>query len=226
MVEVQKDWWKVRKHGKWRAFRNLPVFWAHQRTSYMDRSELIFHSVLYLLAFGLIYLLLALLVAEARVSLRLVFALLAARTLSFVFNDTFWTCLTINGLATNGGLPRTCGFLERCEKRVAGRKSVSACAVYGSMSRGQFHSHSDVDVRYIRRSGFANALSATAFASQERLLALIHRIPLDSFVGDSVGFLDKMRDDEIPIVLKDADGLLERRYGRPILLSSVSRIAR
>ena len=213
MSSKPKRWWEVRKKGWWRAFRNIPVFWMHQRTTYMDKTELFFHLILSLIVTLVLYSILYVYGYFSSQSVRILIAAIGARTLTFLFNDHFW-----GGLLVSFGFVKNCGrknirkYLINSQRRISKCDSIHSYSVYGSLVRGEFHSKSDLDVRYIRRPGFINALAATSFAAKERVIAFLTRIPLDSFVGDKVEFLDKMRNDEIPILIKDEEAMMAQKY--------------
>lgn len=208
-----KKWWEVRKKAWWRPFRNIPVFWMHQRTTYMDRSELIFHLTLNFLPTLLIYFILLVAGYFSDQWVRLLAAAVGARTFSYLFNDHFWGGLLVSfDFARNCGVERIRQYLIDGERRLSKCHSIHACTVYGSIVRGEFHEKSDLDVRYIRLPHFVNAVSALSFAARERVIAFFSRVPLDSYVGDTEEFLDKMRDDEVPIIIKDTDGKMAKRY--------------
>lgn len=207
-----KKWWQSRKTGWW-AFRNIPVFWLHQRVSYMDRSELIFHLIINIFTTLIIYLMLSLLVFFIDQWQRLLFAAAIARTASYIFNNNFWDGIMRSfPRVKNGGAQRITQYLIDSQRRASRCYSVYAYLVYGSMVRGQWHGKSDIDVRYLRRPGLLNAIATYSFVVRERWITLYLRIPLDSYMGDSERFLDKMRDDEIPIIVKDQDGSMAKRY--------------
>jgi predicted nucleotidyltransferase len=213
MSATPKRWWEVRKKGWWRAFRNIPVFWMHQRTTYMDKTELFFYLILSLIFTLLLYFILYAHGLFSSQWARILAAAIGARTLTYLFNDHFW-----GGLLVSFGFIKNCGrknirkYLIDSQRRISRCDSIHTYNVYGSLVRGEFHSKSDLDVRYIRRPGIMNGLAATSFAAKERVIAFLRRIPLDSFVGDNVEFLDKMRSDEIPIVIKDDEAMMAKKY--------------
>jgi hypothetical protein len=217
MSPTPKRWWEVRKKEWWRAFRNIPVFWIHQRTTYMDRTELFFHIISSLIVTLLLYSILFAYGLFSSQWVRILAALIGSRTLTYLFNDHFW-----GGLLVSFGFVKNCGkknirkYLIDSQRRISRCDSIHSYNVYGSLVRGEFHNKSDLDVRYIRRPGIMNALAATSFAAKERVIAFFTRIPLDSFVGDKVGFLDKMRSDEMPIVIKDDEALMAKKYKKYI----------
>ena len=208
-----KRWWEVRKKGWWRAIRNIPVFWLHQRTTYMDKTELFFHLILSLIIMLVLYCFLYVQGFFYSHWVRILVAVIGARTLTYLFNDHFW-----GGLLVSFGFVKNCGknsirkYLIDSQRRISRCNSIHSYNVYGSLVRGEFHSKSDLDVRYIRRPGFISALAANILAGKERVIAFFKRIPLDLFVGDNVEFLDKMRHDEIPIVIKDEEEMMSKKY--------------
>lgn len=208
-----KKWWEVRKKGWWRAFRNIPVFWMHQRTTYMDKSERLFHIAVNILIALIVFFVISMVGFVSDQWLRILISLVAARTVSYFLYDHFWGGLLVSfDFVKNCGTEEIRQYLIKSRERLSRCLSISTCTVYGSMVRGEFHDKSDLDVRYIRQPGFFNAILALSFAARERVIAFFTRVPLDSYVGDSDNFLNKMRDDEIPIIIKDSDGNMGKRY--------------
>ena len=207
------------KTGNWRAFRNIPVFWIHQRTTNLDRSELIFHITLNLFAAIVIFFILSIIGIFSVLWQRIFIALILTRTFSWILNDHFWGGLQVSfSFVKNCGEERFCQYLIDVSKRLSECNAIYACFVYGSLVRNEFHRKSDLDVLYIKRSGFISTVSALSFAVRERVIALFARIPLDLYVGDSKDFLKRYRDDEIPIIIKDGDGSMVKKYPKHIPL--------
>ena len=74
--------------------------------------------------------------------------------------------------------------------------SIIGIALYGSISRRQWHNRSDLDMRLLRASGFLNALRANLVMMRERIIAFLQRQPTDIYTADDIAFLAKMRSDE------------------------------
>ncbi len=215
MEAENRKWWQARKRGWWRPIRNIPVFWLHQRTRYMDKTELAFHIFLNLLVASIIFAVLGLVHYPLSLGFRITISILAARTLSYIFNDLFWGGLQNSfSFVKNAGMERIKKYLISAQRRVLKCNAIDSFSIYGSIVRKEFNNNSDIDARYIRNPGIINGIIAVSFAARERVIAFFCRIPLDLYVGDSLKFLDKLRDDEIPIVMKDKNGLLARKYGR------------
>jgi len=209
----RKEMWRW-KTGRWRAFRNIPVSWLHQRMRYMDNSEKLFHIGVNTLVCLILFAIFSLFGLFKSWFYRLLISLLSARTINWLINDHFWGLLLVSTpWVKNPGLEKIMSYIEDSRVRTINCKSISVYAIYGGLSKGRFHDQSDIDVRYIRKPGFSNALSSLSFAMRERAIAFFPRIPLDLYVGNSLYFLQKMREDELPIVLKDDEDLMSLKYG-------------
>jgi predicted nucleotidyltransferase len=209
------------KKGRWRAFRNIPIFWVHQRTTHLDPSELAFHITLNLTGTGLLFLLFSGLPVLESPWWRLAVAFVIVRTASWMLNDHFWGGLQVSfPFVWNRGLASFTGYMAGAAKRLQKTEAVTACYVYGSLVRGEFHRKSDLDMLYVRRPGFSNALRATSFAARERVIAFFTRVPLDLYVGDSIQSLQRYRADEPPLVLKDDAGITRTHYKEWVMLDA------
>jgi predicted nucleotidyltransferase len=202
----------IQKRGKLRVLKNVPVTWLHQSTTYMDRSELVYHLLLNLVLFLVFYFLLDW-STNLGIILLAIIAGVSARTTNFILNDHFCEIVIFSFSSfSNGGRQKVAQYLINSDKRLSKCKSIYACTIYGSIVRGRFNEKSDLDIRYVRHPGFFNAIFALSFAVCERVIAVFNWIPLDLYVGDTEKFLDKMRADEIPIIIKDSDGNMKNKY--------------
>ncbi len=84
--------------------------------------------------------------------------------------------------------------------------------IFGSISRGQWHERSDLDVRLLRRRGPSHAVGGVLVLLRERWIALVSRQPLDVYLADGIAFLKRMRPDEPPLFLKKDDLRLDLAY--------------
>lgn len=209
------------KREKWRALRNFPVAWLNQSMTYMDRSELCFHLAINIFLF-LVFFFLLKWTTSLQFLFLVVFSSISARTTNLVFNDHFCELVIFSfDSCRNGGRDRVAKYFIKSAKRLSKCKSIHACAIYGSIARNKFHEKSDLDIRYVRCPGFLTAIYALSFAVRERVIALFAWIPLDLYVGDSVNFLNKMRSDEIPVVIKDANGQMLTKYPTSVPLAKL-----
>lgn len=153
-------------------------------------------------------------------SWRLLCALIVDHTLHWLFNGHLYVVLREFGLSRveRGHFAE---YVKGLRVRIAKERSVLAGAIFGSLSRGELDSSSDLDVRLIRRLGFGNGLRACAFTFLERSRALLHRFPLDVYVLDSLGPLSRMRVDESPIILYDPENRLARTCDQPSHLEEI-----
>jgi len=180
----------------------------------MDRTERAFYVLLEGLLFPLTFFAFS---AIPDLSWRLLDALILDHTLHWLFNGHLYVVLREFSLSRveKGHFVR---YVRGLRGRIAREKSLLAGAIFGSLSRGELDSSSDLDVRLIRRLGFGNGLRACAFAFFERSRALLHRFPLDVYVLDSLGPLSRMRADESPIILYDPENRLTRTSDQPFHL--------
>ena len=89
--------------------------------------------------------------------------------------------------------------------------SIEAVLIFGSLSRGEIRSTSDLDVRLIRQKGTRNALKAYLLAVKLRILAFMKRFPLDIYTFGDFSYLKRLREDELPVVILD-NGFVKKYY--------------
>ena len=106
-------------------------------------------------------------------------------------------------------------YIKGIRSRLARRRSISCAFIYGSISRGNLHDSSDLDIVLVRRPGFRNAISALIVLTLEKLRSLAYRIPLEAYLADDLSFLDRPRKDETPLIIADPDNAL-RSASRPV----------
>lgn len=137
-----------------------------------------------------------------------------AHTINWIFNGHV---LTLRPLRSSG-VVRTppqeiWDYMRDLGHRVQTRSFLSGVVVFGAVSRGEgVRETSDVDMRFIRESGFRNGVLANFYALYERTRAVFHWFPLDLYVYDSPDSLNRLREDEQPIILYDPKGLLKEKY--------------
>ena len=193
---------------------NLPRGWAHQGFFYLDRTQRIGR-----VAFEVVpTVLLAWLISGAvGIPLSNVWlwcgSLLVTHTLNWVLNGNWWAgVLFAFPHLRNRGERATCDYLNRMADRLRRDRSISGAMIFGSVSRGQWHERSDLDVRLLRREGLRHAMAGVLVLFRERWIACWARQPLDIYLADDTPFLAKMRADEPPVFLKKDDPRLDRAY--------------
>lgn len=193
---------------------NIPRGWAHQAFFYQDRTQRagwiafeLVGTVLLALSFGGI--------TQAPLSNAWLWfgAVLVTHTINWVLNGNWWAGMlfTFPSLR-NPGERATCDYLNSMARRLTNCRAVSGVMIFGSVSRGQWHDRSDLDMRLLRREGLLNGLIGIAALFREKLIALLARQPLDMYLADDASFLMKMRRDEPPVFLKKDDPRLDELY--------------
>jgi predicted nucleotidyltransferase len=170
----------------------LASHWFFQGLLYMDRTERLFK--LGLDAAGTVVLTVPLTTAMP-LPIAVVVGLLVAHTANFVFNGHLRGALKWNGV---GGVSRIKleAELATIAARICRSSSVDRAWVFGSVSRGELHDGSDLDIRVLRRPGFRAGMGACWLVLLERSRSLFSGVPMDIYVWDSAGRLSGMRSDE------------------------------
>jgi predicted nucleotidyltransferase len=99
---------------------------------------------------------------------------------------------------------------DRCKKA----EYIQCAFVYGSFARGQLKDDSDLDVILVRKKGVKNACKCLWFLLKERAYALRNRITLEVYLADGISWLDRIRMDEVPVILDDKEKTLEESSKR------------
>lgn len=203
---------KARRGGriKW---RNIPRNWLHQAVTYMDLGELSFRVILEFFEIVLVLFVMQFLIGDDQVMLALFLSFIVVHTWNWVTNGLFWALMifTIPSLE-NPGAERTVSYLTSMKKRMKKSNCISGVAIYGSVSRGKWHNKSDIDIRLLRRPGLKSLICAGWLTMKERMRAFLHKQPMDLFLADDVDFLQKMRSDEIPLLILKDDVRLNDLY--------------
>jgi len=186
--------------------------WIHQGFTYLDKTEMFYRIIWELIpilfSFPILYL-----TFQVNIYMSVLISFLFGHTLNWIFNFNFWTCLcfTFPSLK-NPGNDATIKYLKGVQKRMQKADSIGGCMIYGSVSRAVWHIKSDLDMRILRQPGLINGFRAYLIVFKERIIAVWLKQPLDLFMADSIEFLDRMRDDEFPVFLKNDDSRLFKRY--------------
>ena len=193
---------------------NLPRGWAHQSFFYLDRTQRIGRVVFEIVPTVILACLIG---VSGGIPLSAVWlwcgSLLTTHTLNWVLNGNWWAGLLFTfPHLRNRGDRATCDYLNRMARRLKRDRSISGAMIFGSVSRGQWHERSDLDVRLLRRRGLFHAFEGILVLSRERWIALATRQPLDIYLVDGIAFLQRMRADEPPVFLKKDDLRLDLAY--------------
>ncbi len=144
-----------------------------------------------------------------------VLAFIVSHSVNFLLNCAVWETLICDLTLPGAGRKTLFRYIRGIRSRLANRKSISCAFIYGSISRGDLHDSSDLDIVLVRRPGLRTAIPALTVLTMEKMRALVQRIPLEAYLADDISFLDRPRKDEIPLVIADPDGIL-RSASRPI----------
>jgi predicted nucleotidyltransferase len=183
----------------------LASHWLVQGMAYMDPTERTFK--LGLDAAGTVGFA-SLLATRLSLPRALAGGLLAAHTLNFLVNGHLRGALKWHGLG-GASVPALQAELLRIARRLAANPAVEHAYVYGSVTRGDVHAGSDLDIRVLRRPGLAAGLAVCWLVLLERARSLGSGVPLDIYVWDSPARMERMRSDEVPLDLGEL--LVEQR---------------
>jgi hypothetical protein len=210
---VRKGNRKAPANGRARLW-NLPRGWAHQGFFYLDRTQRIGRVVFEIVPTAVLA---GLIGGIGGIPLSNVWlwcaGLFLAHTLNWVLNGNWWAgMLFAFPRLRNRGERATCAYLNDMADRLRRDRAISGAMIFGSVSRGQWHERSDLDMRLLRRPGVWNGVAGVLILLRERWIALWSRQPLDIYLADGIPFLKRMRADEPPIFLKKDDPRLELAY--------------
>ncbi len=163
--------------------------WIFQGCLYSDRRETTFKLMITVILSGLLMFV-----------MHPLLAIIVAHSVNFLFNAHFPQMLVKMGIVEKS--PRSfLQYIEKFRKRVGHDKPVIASYAYGSLSRGNYKSTSDFDVRLIPAQG--KWLPCLFILVRERTCALFHLFPIDIYVSDYKQLKYKILDDEQPICIKE-----------------------
>ena len=106
-------------------------------------------------------------------------------------------------------------FLEQTilsSRRLQQQNFIDSAIAYGSLSRGKFKNTSDIDIRFVPKSGEFNFWLSCLFSVKERCIAFINGYPLDLYVFETTTLLKKMRTDELPIMIYENKNCMKDVY--------------
>jgi len=187
----------------------LAINWTFQGILGMGRTDRWFKVGLDV---ALTLVLTPILTSFARVGVAVACSFLLAHTLSWLLNTHFFVIGRFVGFTTTP-TDKICSYARGIASRSQRCPALLGVAVYGAVARGRgVRATSDVDMRFIRRPGWLNALRAAWFTFAERARAFFAAFPLDVYLLDDLRPLGRLREDERPILLHDPDGVLEQYY--------------
>jgi predicted nucleotidyltransferase len=177
----------------------MSMHWAFQNMLNMDLTELSFKLFIDIFLTATFSLLLSNWLPPV---VAIILGFLIAHTLNFLFNGQIFVVLKHFGDITHE-FSEYDQYIESIKRRLQEEPSIRWAAIYGSMSRGELKTTSDLDIRLIRYPGFVNGLRACWFILKERSRAHLERFPVDFLLLDSPRLLKRLRPDEPPLVIHD-----------------------
>lgn len=103
-------------------------------------------------------------------------------------------------------------YVSALSVRSAQWSAADGVAIFGSYCRDELHEYSDLDVRIIVSAGILPGCTGALYCLLERIMALGLAFPLDIYCCVGNRGLEKLRDDERPVILLDRSGALRRLY--------------
>lgn len=186
------------------------VNWLFQGMMGMHATDLT-GKIIFELVFFFIF---VLLLNEYSIIYRVCLTFFLSHTLNWLLNSHFWTFGRFLGI-THTDRKRFSVYLKELRERVDNDASIVSIIIIGSISRNEgFRTTSDVDIVFIRKEGFPNAVRAVLVTVRERATAFLNKFPLELHLYDSVDTMKKHRADEIPVILKDTCAIAQSWYSR------------
>lgn len=198
---------------KW-FLRWLLVFtnWGAQGIINADRTEKAYKILFSLLVTGLCYLVLFRnLFGHWIVELAVSFFI--GHTINWLVNGSLSTILVHRLFIGNLTKKKAFDYLDDLKIRLRSESAIHTCLVFGSLSRGQLESSSDIDITFVRGCGFWNAVMAVKFMVTEKFRTNIRLIPIEPFLADSIAYTkQRYSPDEVPVVIKGSSSDLKIHF--------------
>jgi L-malate glycosyltransferase len=141
-------------------------------------------------------------------------AAVLAHTTNWLLNGHFFNLIRFFGYKGIDEI-RFVHYPQKMRRRLEKCRYISGVTIYGSLARkGKVSKSSDLDVRLIAKPGMLCAILACFASFRERLIAFFSRYPIDIYIATQEKGLEKLRKDEIPIVLVNNDKFLQQHYGK------------
>ncbi|GAM10719.1 hypothetical protein OR1_03012 [Geobacter sp. OR-1] len=186
-------------------FGIIASYWLFQGMLYMDRREAAFKIFLDSILVGLLVVL----------HVNIVVSILIAHSINMFINGHLYV-LRKNIGKCHSNPKDFIAYVEKMYLRIQGIKFLTGAAAYGSLSRNEFKSSSDYDLRVFPANNATSWLKAVVWVFIERFRALLHGFPLDIYAFNLEVHDRKIRSDEPPIVIFDPLGIIARKYSASV----------
>lgn len=134
-----------------------------------------------------------------------------AHSLNFAFNGQLFAMYTHMG-ATKVTPKSFLNQIILSSKRLQKQSFINSAIAYGSLSRGNFKSTSDIDIRFVPKPGEFNFWLSCLYSVKERCIAFVNGYPLDLYVFKTNILIKKMRSDELPIIIYENENCMKDIY--------------
>lgn len=182
--------------------------WMFQGFFGMDLTEKLGRVITEIIVFVIMYLLFVI-YTKLNIIATIFISWFITHTLLWFLYSTIWAHIICILKLKKNTPEKLIEYTANLGKRLNKRKCILGAAVFGSMSRGELHEYSDIDLRVIRKKGLKHAINSIIVMWYERLRAQWYGIPLEAYLGDDVTFFNSMRKDEIPVIISDREGKLK-----------------
>jgi len=191
----------------------LPSNWLAQGIINADKTEKTYKITFTLLFWGLFFIWFN--SYNMALAGALILSFIIAHTLNWFVNGAISSILAHRLFIGKLSKEKAFRYLYTLEERLQKEGSIKATAVFGSITRGELKPSSDIDITFVRKPGFLNALKAILFMVKEKFAANLGQIPIEPFLVDSISYMKKRyRSDEIPIIIKGNKEELNSFYNK------------
>lgn len=192
-----------------------PIFiivsnWLFQGMRYMEAGER-YLKLFFSLIVSLIIISIIMKIKGRIVYSEVIISFVVVHTLNWIFNGQLFVLMRYLPLKNDMTVDKMKSFIADIYGRTHRADYVQAVLIFGSLSRGEITSISDLDVRIIRQKGIWKTLKAYILSIRLRLLAFKKRFPLDIYTFGDISYLKRLREDEPPIIIID-NGFVEKYY--------------
>ncbi len=170
---------------RWQMWPPMVIirYWLHQSNRYLNPIELLHRWLLEAIVFVPLFFWFS---GSRSALVAAALAFLISHTLSAVLNGHLWAMLAHDLFWISLYTKRRpfFNYIDRMRIRFNKRdpRYMAGAVFFGSLSRGQFRTTSDMDIRFIAQDGFWNGFRTAHLVFIERLSALFGGFPLDIYM--------------------------------------------
>jgi predicted nucleotidyltransferase len=184
--------------------------WTFQGMRYMERGERYFKIIFTIIASFIFIIIIQQSVGQLNIFIILL-SIIIGHTLNWIFNGQVFVLMRYFPIRQIMTREKMISFINELYENTKGADYIYAVLIFGSLSRRELNSKSDLDVRILRKPGIREAFSAYLLAMRMRFLALIRKFPLDVYTFVDISCLERLRKDEFPIIVT-SNGFVEKHY--------------